>query len=312
MSKHSQAIPSTAALRAFDAAATHLSFTDAAAQLNLTQGAVSHRIKELEQRLGVMLFHRRARGIGLTRAGERYLPHVREALRQLRAGAAAVATPIRNRVLTVSMSPNFAVKWLVPRLGSFVSAHPEIDLRISASVEHVHFDGDGIDMAIRHGNGHWPGLNVTALCREITFPVCSAQFAQSHQPLATLADLARVTLLHDQHHEHWRAWLSHFGVSFDPKAMEHGPVFSQSSLAIDAAVAGQGIALSRSALVALDLAQGRLVRPVAEFLPAPFAYWIVYPNVAAASLAVDTFSQWLLNEATASTVEHIATPLAPA
>ena len=162
-------LPSTSALRAFEAAARRLSFTAAAGDLNLTQGAISHQIRDLETRLGTALFVRRGRGLALTEAGQRYLPFVREGLERLRAGGEAVRPAGRAMVLTVSVSPNFATKWLVPRLGAFLAAHPDIDLRISAAMAHVDFAGDGIDLAVRHGTGDWPGSTSPACAPRRSF-----------------------------------------------------------------------------------------------------------------------------------------------
>lgn len=284
-------LPSTQALRTFEASARLLNFTRAAEELNLTQGAVSHQIRELETRLGLALFERKARGLALTEAGHTYLGYVREALERLRAGAEALARQARGRVLTVTMSPNFANKWLVPRLGDFAAAHPEIDLRISAARQHVDFAADGIDLGIRHGTGDWPHLHVTRLCPEWTFPVCAPALA-ADRPIRSPGDVARHVLLHDRDRSRWREWLAAFGVE-DAKAGQ-GPIFSDTSLAIDAAVAGQGIALARSALAALDLATGRLVRPLQEALAAPFAYWIVCPRGTAHAPAIEQFRAWLL------------------
>ena len=288
-------LPSTAALRAFETASRLLNFTQAAAELNLTQGAISHQIRELESLLAVRLFERRARGLALTEAGQRYLPFAREALERLRAGAAALARRRGPRVLTVTVSPNFASKWLVPRLGDFLTAHPDLDLRISASRHHVDFAGEDIDLALRHGTGDWPHLHVTRLCPEWIFPVCSPVLLSGPRPVAP-AELPRLTLLHDRDRGPWRQWLAACGLAVEEL---HGPVFSDTSLAIDAASAGQGVALARSALAALDLAAGRLRRPVTEALPAPFAYWIVCPRANAERPAIRLFRDWLLRQAAA-------------
>lgn len=286
-------LPPTAALRAFEAAARHLNVTRAAEEIGLTHGAVSHQIRELEARLGVRLFEREPRGLSLTAAGDTYRRFVEEALAQLRDGAAAVARHGRGRVLTVSVSPNFAHKWLVPRLGRFLEAHPDIDLRLSASMRHVDFRGGDIDVAVRHGDGNWPALDVTKLCDERIFPVCSPALGAS---IRGIAGLTGHTLLHDRDPVAWRDWLARFGVVAPEPP--RGPVFDQASLAIDAAVSGQGIALARSALVALDLAAGRLVRPVAEATDAPFAYWIVCPPQTARTPSIARFRAWLLEQAT--------------
>ena len=198
-------------------------------------------------------------------------------------------------MLTVSLSPNFATKWLVPRLGSFVAGHPDLDLRISASLQHIDFAQDDIDMAVRHGEGVWPHLDVVRLCSEVLFPVCSPSLLRDGPGLACVRDLSRHVLLHDQDRNGWQTWLRQVGAS--ELAVSGGPVFNQTSLAIDAAVAGQGVALARSALASLDLQAGRLVRPLDDAVPAKFAYWIVCPKATAASPKIARFRDWLLDQA---------------
>jgi len=287
-------LPSTQSLRIFETVARQLNFTRTAEELNLTQGAVSHQMRELESLLGAKLFERQARGLTLTNAGAAYLPFVREALERLRTGGAALSRESRENILTVTMSPNFANKWLVPRLGDFAETHPEIDLRISAARRHVDFAADGIDLGIRHGAGDWPHLHVSRLCPEWFYPVCSPAYAEAHS-LSAPVGLRGVRLLHDQNRARWREWLAAFGVEAAPS--EQGPIFSDTSLAIDAAVAGQGVALARSALAALDIKAGRLIRPMAESVPAPFAYWIVCPRATAERPTIVALRNWLLTEA---------------
>jgi len=288
--------PSLSAARAFEAAARTLNFTHAADELGQTQGAISHQIRELEARLGIRLFERGRRGLALTEAGLRYLPFVREALDRLRAGEELLRGTGRATVLTVSVSPNFATKWLVPRLGRFSQAHRDLDLRISASTEHIDLSREDIDLVVRHGDGGWPDLDVTRLCTEQMFPVCSPAFLSMSGPIAAPADLTGRTLIHDRDRERWRNWLAQHGVEL---ANARGPVFDQTALAIDAAVASQGIALARSALAALDLAAGRLVKPVPQSLPADFAYWIVSRKTAARLPKIRRFRAWLLSQAEA-------------
>ncbi len=287
-------LPNTQSLRTFEAAARLLNFTRTAEVVNLTQGAVSHQMRELETLLDTRLFERRARGLVLTDAGRSYLPYVQEALERLRAGGQSLRRDRQDRVLTVTMSPNFANKWLVPRLGDFADAHPDIDLRISAARRHVDFAEDGIDMGVRHGTGDWPHLHVTRLCPEWFFPVCSPGYA-AETDIETPAGLARCRLLHDQERTRWREWFAAFGVN--ETATRSGPIFSDTSLAIDAAVAGQGVALARSALAALDLKAGRLLRPLAESIVASIAYWLVCPKATAQSATITVFRAWLLAQA---------------
>ena len=290
-------LPSIMALRAFEVAARQLNFTHTAAELNLTQGAVSHQIRELETRLGVALFERQGRGLELSAAGQRYLPFVQDALDRLRAGGRALRPGGSDTTLTVSLSPPFAAKWLVPRLGAFLATHRDLDLRISASMQHVTFVDDGIDMAIRHGNGDWPDLHVTQLWTEEIFPVCSPALLANGPPLRNIADLAKHVLIHDRSRTGWASWLDNVGADTRSIDFDRGPEFNETSLAIDAAVAAQGVALSRSALVAGDLTAGRLVQPLQETQPAPFAYWIVCPKADAEQADIVRFRDWLLAEA---------------
>ena len=285
--------PSLAALRAFETAARTMSFTAAAQELNQTQGAISHQVNTLEARLGVKLFERHARGLKLTEAGGRYLPLVRDSLERLRAAEDFVRLE-RPSVLTVTVSPNFASKWLVPRLGGFSVTHPNLDLRISASLQHVDFNREDIDLAVRHGTGDWPELHVTRLCAEELFPTCSPALLRSGPPVRSPADLSGHVLVHDRSRRQWRDWLAAFGI--DCPDTERGPVFDQTALAIDAAAAGQGIALARTALASLDLIAGRLVRPLEEALPAEFAYWIVCRKSAADSPKISQFRSWLVEQ----------------
>jgi LysR family glycine cleavage system transcriptional activator len=300
-------LPSVTALRAFEVAARRLNFTRTAGELNLTQGAVSHQIRELETRLGVALFERRGRGLELSAAGERYLPFVEDALERLRAGGRALQPDRPDTALTVSLSPPFAAKWLVPRLGAFLATHPDLDLRISAAMQHVSFVGDGIDMAIRHGNGDWPELDVTRLWTEEIFPVCSPALLANGPPLRNLADLAEHVLIHDRSRTGWASWLDNVGAETSNIDLDRGPGFNETSLVIDAAVAAQGVALSRSALAAGDLAAGRLVQPLKETQPAPFAYWIVCPKANADQPNIIRFRNWLLEEA-ATDAKNVPAP----
>jgi LysR family glycine cleavage system transcriptional activator len=287
--------PPLSAVRAFEAAARLSSFTKAAQELSITQGAVSHGVRELESRFKVALFVRTSRSLVLTEAGKLYLPFAAEALGRLRAGDRAVFDPTRkDRVVTVSVSPSFAAKWLVPRLGEFTAAHPEIDLRISASPVHIDFADGEIDLVVRHGDGDWPHLHCTRLCEETLFPVCSPLLREK-LPRSPGA-LARHVLIHHRSNDGWRDWLNAFDAGPDVD-VSHGPVLNEMSLAIDAAIAGQGIALARSALADRDLAEGRLVRPMPHETPAKFAYWIVYPKTSVNRANIKRFEAWLLSKA---------------
>jgi LysR family glycine cleavage system transcriptional activator len=288
-------LPSLNALKAFEAAARHESFTKAADELSVTQGAVSHQVKALEAELGLRLFNRERQRLVITDAGRSYLEVVRDAFDRLAVGTHRVLQLQQSGVLTVTTSPNFAGKWLVHRLGRFVEAHPDIDLRVSASLQHIDFTQEDIDLAVRHGDGQWPGLHVTRLCAEELFPICSPKFMRGRGALRSPADLARRTLLHVNDRRDWSKWLEAAQVA--GVDADHGPIFNQASMAIDAAIDGQGIALARTALAAWDLCAGRLVRPFAFALKAPYAYWIVCPKSTASLPKIATFRDWLLAEA---------------
>jgi LysR family transcriptional regulator, glycine cleavage system transcriptional activator len=290
-------LPSLNALKAFEAAARHGSFTKAAGELFVTQGAVSHQVKALEGELGVRLFNRERQRLVITDAGRSYLDVVRDAFDRLAVGTNRLLHEQKAGVLTVTTSPNFAAKWLVHRLGRFGEAHPDIDLRVSASLQHVDFAREDIDLAIRHGDGQWPGLGATRLCAEELFPVCSPKFARGRGALRSPADLRLHTLLHVNDRNDWAKWLA--AADAATVDADRGPIFNQASMAIDAAVDGQGIALARSALAAWDLRAGRLVRPFALALKVPYAYWIVCPKSTVDLPKISRFRDWLLAEAKA-------------
>jgi len=292
-------LPSLNALKAFEASARHESFTRAAGELCVTQGAVSQQVKALEEDLGVRLFRREHQRLAITEAGRDYLGVVRDAFDRLSTGTERMLQRQGSGLLNVSTSPNFAAKWLVHRLGRFSEAHAEIDLRISASVHHVDFAREEVDLAVRHGDGRWPGLDVSRLCAEELFPVCSPALLRGSRPLRAPDDLRRYPLLHANDATHWTRWLERAGVS--GVNVEKGVVFNQASMAIDAAIQGQGVAMARTALAAWDLLSGRLVRPFPLALEAPFALWIVCPRATADLPKIATFRQWLLAEAVEDT-----------
>ena len=289
-------LPPLNALKAFEAAARYESFTRAAEELCVTQGAVSHQVKALETELGLKLFNRERQRLAITEAGRNYLGIVRDAFDRIADGTERLLQRQRGGALTVSTSPNFAAKWLVHRLGRFAEVHPEIDLRVGASANHIDFAREDIDLAIRHGDGNATGLHITRLCAEELFPVCSPKLLDGRNPLRAPADLGRFTLLHVNDRQDWTQWLDFAGVTDVSPA--RGPVLSQASMAIDAAVDGQGVALARTALAAWDLIGGRLVRPFAMAMPLRYAYWIVCPKATAKLPKIAAFSDWLLAEAT--------------
>jgi LysR family glycine cleavage system transcriptional activator len=236
----------------------------------------------------------------LTDAGQAYLPEVRDGFQKLIDATARVAARDAGGALTVSALPSFAAKWLVPRLRRFREAHPDMDVRLSADDRVVDFDRDDVDVAIRYGRGDYQGLEAVRFLTEEFFPVCSPALLDGPAPLATPADLAHHTLLHDDTRTDWAMWLMAAGVdSVDPY---RGPAFNDSSMLLQAAIDGQGVALGRSALAADDLAAGRLVRPFRIALPADFAYHIVYPKRAAQRARIAAFRDWLIAEASGGTL----------
>jgi LysR family glycine cleavage system transcriptional activator len=288
-------LPPLNALKAFEAAARHESFTRAADELCVTQGAVSHQVKALEAELGLKLFNRQRQRLVITESGRSYLAIVRDAFDRIADGTEELLRRQNSGVLTVSTSPNFAAKWLVHRLSRFAQAHPTIDLRVSASLHHVDFAREDIDLAVRHGDGSDTGLHVVRLCAEELFPVCSPKLLKGKHALRTPADLRHAMLLHVNDRQDWKKWLE--GARVGGIDLAHGPLFNQASMAIDAAVQAQGVTLARTALAAWDLIGGRLVRPFSLALQVPYAYWIVCPKPAAQLPKVIAFSEWLLAEA---------------
>jgi LysR family glycine cleavage system transcriptional activator len=284
-------LPPLNALRAFEAAARHLSFTRAADELNVTQAAVSHQIKALEERLNVTLFRRVGRNILLTDVAQGYLPAVRDAFDRLALATRQVTRQDRGGVLNASVLPSFAAKWLLPRLVSFRTAHPEIDLRVSTSNLVIDFVRDDFDIAIRMGDGRWPGLRTDLILTESFFPVCSPLLIERSPPLAKPEDLAGHTLLHDDDGALWLEWLTMVGAR--DVDWRRGPGFTDSSLVIQAAVEGQGVALARGALASHDLTNGRLVRPFAQSIPNARAYYLVCPEATADRPKIAVFRQWL-------------------
>jgi LysR family glycine cleavage system transcriptional activator len=285
-------LPQLNALKAFEAAARHVSFTRAAEELCVTQGAVSHQVKALEAEIGVKLFNRERQRLIITDAGRDYLAVVRDALDRLAMGTERLVQRQSSGMLTVSTSPDFAAKWLVHRLGRFADAHPEIDLRVSATMHHVDFAREDVDLAVRHGDGHWPGLHVARLCSEQLFAVCSPSVgARLKRP----QDMLKLPLLHLDDRSAWTDWLAAAGIAaVDPL---HGPVLNRASMLIDAAIDGAGVALARTTLAAWDLIHKRLVRPFPVALPLAKSYWIVAPKATADLPKLVAFRDWLLAQA---------------
>ncbi len=284
-------LPPMQALRAFEATARERSLTRAAEALHVTHGAISHQIKSLESDLGVRLVERAGRGVRLTEEGERFAARVRAAFAELVTGVQEVADRANPRQLRVSIAPSLAARWLLPRVGRFQAAHPDIDLVVSSSIALVDFQRDDADVGIRYGFGRWEGVRVEHLLDDAFFPVCSPRIAGGvpRRP----ADLARYTLLRADD-EPWRPWFEAAGLDWAEPA--RGPVFSDSALLMQAAADGQGIALGRRSLLGNDLRNGVLVRPFAIETPTPRRIYLVYPPRLAGSPKVAAFRSWLRDE----------------
>jgi LysR family transcriptional regulator, glycine cleavage system transcriptional activator len=287
-------LPSLNAIKAFEAAARGKSLTRAAEELFVTPGAVSQQVKALETELGLKLFNRERQRLVITEAGREYLTVVREALDQIALGTERLLRRQRTGVLTVSVSPDFAAKWLVNRLSRFTEIHPEIDLRVAANDQRVDFAREDVDLAVRHGDGRWPELDVVRLCSERLFPVCSPRLVRGRSRVVSAADLLRFPLLRLDDWTTWGHWFEAAGVAAPAKP---GPILNRASMLIDAAIDGQGVALARTALAAWDIIHRRLVRPVDVSLPLANTYWIVCPRATASTPKIAAFRQWMLAEA---------------
>lgn len=292
-------IPPLNALKSFEAAARHLSFTKAAEELFVTQAAVSHQIKTLEEFLGIPLFRRLNRSLLLTDEGQILFPAMSEALDLIMVTTDRLHRYQQTGLLNIATMDSLAANWLVPRLGRFRRANTDIDVRVSTSDQLVDYARDGIELGIRYGRGNWPGMHVTHMMTEELFPVCSPKLLEEGPPLKKPDDLKHYTLLHDDMREDWRMWLMAVGATeVDPT---RGPGFKHSNFVYQAAVFGEGVALGRSVLVADEIEQGRLVKVLDFALPANYAYWIVSPQAMADNPKVILFRDWLLAEAAEAT-----------
>jgi LysR family transcriptional regulator, glycine cleavage system transcriptional activator len=292
------------ALRAFEVSARHQSFSAAAAELNVTPAAVGQLVRSLEEWLAFPLFHRsgggRARLIP-TDIAIRALPDIRAGFDRLNLGLARLKEASTGGVLTVTVSPAFAAKWLLPRIDRFQTAWPETDVRLDTSLKLMDFASQGIDIGVRYGAGHWPGLQAEKLMDEEVFPVCSREFLERHSGLRGPADLAGLTLIDDLSVDRqsgfvtWDTWLDNAGVKV--VASRAGLKINNSAAVLQAAVDGHGVALARSVLARDDLNSGRLIRLFPEItLPSSLAYFVVYRKECAALLRLVAFREWLFSE----------------
>ncbi len=298
-------LPPLNGLRAFEAAARHLSFAKAAEELNVTPAAVSQQVKGLEAFYGVKLFRRLTRALMLTDAGQSALPTLREGFDKLAEGASRISNHQSSSVLTVSVTPSFGGKWLVPRLERFASAHPEFDVRIDPTETLANFGTDDVDVGIRYGTGEYDGLHSTCLLADAAFPVCSPALLEGDHPLLTPEDLRHHTLLHVQWkmqselQPNWGMWLKTAGV--EGVDVTRGPRFSVEGMSVQAAIEGMGVSLTLQSLVADDLRSGRLVRPFPPSVidATKFCYYFVCPEASLEIEKVRSFKDWLVAECAA-------------
>jgi len=288
-------LPSLNGLRAFEAAARHLSFTLAATELNVTQTAISHQIRRLEEELGIRLFIRQNRALALTPEARDYLPGVRAAFNDLRLATDRLLRRDDDKVLTVSTLASLAAKWLLPRLTDFQEQHPGIDVRITTSTSLVDFQRDNVDAAIRYGRGQWPGLRADWLMADELFPVCSPSLLRGDKPLRQPEDLRGYPLLHtsNTNSDDWRLWLTAAGLPADI-AKQPGITFDMIFMTIQAAIDGIGVAMGRTSYVQDDIAKGRLVVPFKIALPADAGFYLVAPDGRREAPKLTAFRQWMI------------------
>ena len=288
-------LPSLNGLRAFEAAARHLSFTLAASELNVTQTAISHQIRRLEEELGIRLFIRQNRALALTPEARDYLPKVRAAFNDLRLATDRLLRRDDDKVLTLSTLASLAAKWLLPRLTDFQEQHPGIDVRITTSTSLVDFQRDDVDAAIRYGRGQWPGLRADWLMADELFPVCSPSLLRGDKPLQRPEDLRNHPLLHtsNANSDDWRLWLTAAGLPADI-AKQPGITFDMIFMTIQAAIDGIGVAMGRTSYVQDDIAKGRLVVPFKIALPADAGFYLVAPEGRREAPKLAAFRQWIV------------------
>ena len=302
--------PGLRSMRALTAAARLMSFSKAAEELGVTPAAISHQIKEIEDQLSVSLFTRNSRHMALTREGEILSTACAEGLETLSRAIKRIKRLENRNQLKVSASPSLASKWLVPRLDLFLAIAPGADVRIDVSGIPVDFDRDDVDIAIRFGDGRYPELDATLLFQDTVFPVCSPSLITKETPLSHPRDLLKHKLIHLDYDmqgapwPNWKMWMAAVGIKdFDDRSGLH---FRQTSLTVQAAIDGMGVALGDSNLVADDLAAGRLVKPFELALSAPpqFAYHILTPRNVPLNPLVPLFRDWCLKEAH-ETSDHV-------
>lgn len=270
----------------FDAAARHLNLTRAAQELHVTQAAVSQHIRNLEERLGKPLFRRLPRGLALTDEGQALWPVVAQSFERIEQSLQQVAEPRPREILTVGVVGTFAIGWLIPRLSQFQQLHPYIDLRLLTNNNRVDLAAEGLDAAVRFGDGAWHGTHAQMLLRAPLSPMCTPALAQR---LREPADLAGLSLLRSYRAQEWESW---FAALEQSAPLARGAMFDSSLTLAEAAAQGAGVALLPTRMFEHMLLQGRLVRPFSHEVDTG-AYWLTRLKSRPASAALQTFRQWL-------------------
>lgn len=291
------------ALRAFEASARLQGFAAAARELNVTPAAVGQLVRTLEQWLGTPLFLRGSSGkvrLVMTEAAERALPDIQAGLHRLALGVERMKETTSRETLTITISPAFAAKWLLPRIDQFHTIHPDIDVRLDTQLRPIDFLSQKIDVGVRYGSGQWPGLIAEKLMDEEIFPVCSPQYKSIQGGLLHLSDLAGEPLIHDLSMDGhagfttWATWLQ----QANGTAAQHGMKINNSAAVLQAAIEGQGIALARSVMAQDDVASGRLIRLFPEIrCQSPLAYYVVYRAECRYLPRLTAFRSWLFSQA---------------
>ncbi|APG16067.1 transcriptional regulator [Kosakonia radicincitans] len=293
-------LPSLNALRAFESVARHLSMARAGQELHVTPGAISLHIRELERQLGLALFLRKGRGLVLTAAGESYYSSINSAFSLMREATKSLVQEMQGNTITLACTTGFATHWLLPRLPDFERDCPEIDLRISATSRIQSFITEGIDMAVRHGDGRCEDAVSEKLIDDDYIVVCTPTVARLLGEPPALSALSRVTLLHDMHREDWGRWLAEAGVSHvDPRK---GPLYTDGSGAWLAMLAGRGMALIRRGFVQENILSGEVVSPFMNTLNTGQAYWLIYPPEALMRPAIVKVRTWLMQQSAKQTI----------
>ena len=287
-------LPPLNSLKAFEAAARNLSFTKAAEELFVTQAAISHQIKLLEEHLSIKLFMRRNRSLLLTEEGQSYYLDIKDIFAHLYEATEKLLTRGAKGSISIALTPSFAIQWLIPRLSEFSKVHPDIDVKIKAVDFEENSLTDDVDVAIYYGMGSWPNVQADKLHTEFFIPVCSPLLLAGEHPIQIPADLKHHTLLHDMTRNNWNEWIKQ--ANLKDINVNQGPIFSHSSMVLQAAIHGQGVALGHNILAKPEIESGRLITPFNQVLLSKKAYYLVCREAQIDSAKINTFRNWLLDE----------------